>query len=269
MGGGSSKSNKQSKKFSSTPACTVANFQSGSDTEKSTTVGGSKKLFLIIGDVKCPLKDPKRKISAFGRQTGMAVGCKIERRKLHPPLFSGYEAVPFEICDDTGTLRVEPNLKTNAVGTRTWFFPETHRENYITLDKNSFQVKSSQEVGGELKVRSDAITMFEKHGIEAKSWGKLSGYSERAEQIEEDKGWAASESTLKVGNKVAIIGTKFIKKKTYDVVLVPILMTTLPEICPGLKVAGKERSRSFSENDLKEKDDVETESIVCETERDE
>mmetsp|Transcript_5935 Transcript_5935/g.10828 ORF Transcript_5935/g.10828 Transcript_5935/m.10828 type:complete len:271 (+) Transcript_5935:66-878(+) len=270
MGGGASKQSDEAKKFQTTSTVTVERLKVGEDGEKSTTVGGSKKLYLIIGDVKIPEELPRQKISPFGRQTGLAVGCKIDKSggNFKDPLFEGYECVPFEICDNSGTIRVEPNLKAHSSSARQWFFPEGHRENYITFDANSFQVKSCAEVGGDVKVRADAYSMFEKHGCDSKAWGKIPSQSERAELIAKDKGWAASESYLKVGDKVAIVGTKFVEKKTYDVVLVPILMTTLAELCPALKDAGNGRSSSFSDNDLAEKEDLETESMVCDTERD-
>ena len=82
MGGGASKQSDAAKKFQTTSTVTVDKFKIGEDGEKSTTVGGSKKLYLIIGDVKMPEEQPRQKISPFGRQTGLAVGCKIGKSVL-------------------------------------------------------------------------------------------------------------------------------------------------------------------------------------------
>ena len=77
MGGGGSKQSEGAKKFKALKPSTITEFTQGKG-EKSTTVGGSKKLFLLVGMSQPPSKgDIRLKISPFGRKTGVGLSCTL------------------------------------------------------------------------------------------------------------------------------------------------------------------------------------------------
>ena len=83
MGGGGSKQSEGMKKFKNMKAVTAGEFQLGVN-EKSTTVGGSKKLHLVVGTVR-PLSsngetETRIKISPFGRKKAVALTCTIGKK---------------------------------------------------------------------------------------------------------------------------------------------------------------------------------------------
>ena len=84
MGGGGSKQSEGMKKFKNMKAVTAGEFQLGVNDEKSTTVGGSKKLYLVVGTAR-PLSsngetDTRIKISPFGRKKAVALTCTIGKK---------------------------------------------------------------------------------------------------------------------------------------------------------------------------------------------
>ena len=74
------------------------------------------------------------------------------------------------------------------------------------------------------------------------------------------KGWAAYESAMMYGQKVAVIGCQYVDKDTYDISLIPLYMTTRPDVCSSLS-AGDEVS--YNENAAAEID-TECEQMVVE-----
>ena len=94
MGGGESKSSDGLKKFKALKPTTAGEFQMGVN-KKSITVGGSKKLFLLVGTCQ-PLGgkgEIRIKISPFGRKKGVALSCNVGKA-MALALTCGFDSTP-------------------------------------------------------------------------------------------------------------------------------------------------------------------------------